>query len=538
MVDPRDQKPGDINAETVEAIGAADYEAVKGKDKAALLLKEAGHSVIVTPADNSRILRSIDLHILPIILVIYCLQSLDKTALSYASVFGIIQDTHLVGLEYSWTGAIVYVAQLIWQPLIALALVKLPLGKFIGVMVLCWGITLCGMVGSKNFGGLMASRFVLGSFEASVAPTFIALVQMWYRRNEQTNRNAAWYSMLGIVNIFGSLLSWGLAHIDSHTLRPWQIIFLFCGCLTAAFSVIVLIFLPDSPMQARFLKGDDKLIAIERLRMNQMGVSSGVWRWDHVWECLTDVKTWIWFCLLTAVSIPSGGITTYGPLIVKSFGFSSFKTLLFNMPFGAVQLVVTLGAAFGATRFKSKSLMLALLCIPPIIGLSLMLSIPRTKNNRGILLFGYYITSVYPAISPLIYSWSGQNTGGDTKRKVTTAVLFIGASAGNIIGPNLFKPSDAPYYHRGLSADLALFVVIIVLVGLGVIWVRILNQKHAAERVRLGKAAKVVDLSMEDKKALEKHDEAVNDTHQTGGVGEKGFDDLTDLKNEDFIYVY
>lgn len=69
----------------------------------------------------------------------------------------------------------------------------------------------------------MAARFVLGSFEASVAPTFIAIVQMceyidWenfrrshlltrspymtgYRRGEQTNRNAAWYSMLGVVNI-------------------------------------------------------------------------------------------------------------------------------------------------------------------------------------------------------------------------------------------------------------------------------------------------------------------------------------------------
>lgn len=64
-----------------------------------------------------------------------------------------------------------------------------------------WGATLCGMAAAHNFGGLMATRFILGSFEASVAPTFIALVQMWYRRSEQTNRNAAWYSMLGIVNI-------------------------------------------------------------------------------------------------------------------------------------------------------------------------------------------------------------------------------------------------------------------------------------------------------------------------------------------------
>jgi hypothetical protein len=49
----------------------------------------------------------------------------------------------------------------------------------------------------------MATRFLLGSFEACVAPTFIAIVQMWYRRGEQTVRNAAWYAQLGVVNIVG-----------------------------------------------------------------------------------------------------------------------------------------------------------------------------------------------------------------------------------------------------------------------------------------------------------------------------------------------
>ncbi|KAK3654704.1 hypothetical protein LTR56_003977 [Elasticomyces elasticus] len=423
-------------------------------------------------------------------------------------------------------------------------------------MVLCWGITLCGMSAAHNFGGLMAARFILGSFEASVAPTFIALVQMWYRRSEQTNRNAAWYSMLGVVNIFGSLLSYGLAHIKSDVLHSYQIIFLFCGCLTVAFSVVVFIFLPDSPMSARFLTTDDKLIAVERLRMNQQGIASGEWRWDHVKDCLLDGKTWLWVSLLTAISIPSGGISTFGPLIVKSFGFDSFTTILFNMPFGAVQMVATIGGAIAATKYKAKSPILAILCIPPIIGISLLLNIEYIPKNRGLLLFAYYITSVYPAISPLIYSWSGQNTAGDTKRKVTTGMLFIGASAGNIIGPNLYKPSEAPHYTRGLRSNLALFCVIIILVGLGVAWIRgeivdtaasriladhlrtVLNRRHAAERVRMGKSAQVVDLSMESNKTLAKHDNAVNDGKTAGTVGDKAFDDVTDLRNEDFIYVY
>lgn len=358
---------------------------------------------------------------------------------------------------------------------------------------------------------------------------------MWYKRGEQTNRNAAWYSMLGIVNILGSLLTYGLGHIKSDALHSYQIIFLFCGLLTVCTSIAVFIFMPDSPMEAKFLNEHERLIAVERLRMNQMGVASRVWKWEHVFEAFLDIKTWLWFSMLTAVSIPSGGISAFGPLIIQGFGFGKFQTILFNMPFGAVQIIATLGGAFLATKLQKKSIVLILLCIPPIIGIVILMVVGRGKDHRGVLLVGYYMTSFYPGISPLIYSWSGQNTGGDTKRKVTTGILFVGASAGNIVGPHLFKPSEKPYYKRGLHANLALFVGIIVLVLIAMAYIKILNRKHAAAREAMGKSANIVDLSMEKGRNVDAEEA---ETEAATGVGDKAFDDVTDLKNEDFIYVY
>lgn len=141
---------------------------VKHKDKAAQLLNNTNQSVVVTAEDNKRVLRKVDLAILPILLAVYFLQGLDKTTLSYASVFGLVEDAHLVGEDYSWLGSIVYVAQLVMQPIIAYFLVKLPTGKFAAVMVLCWGIVLTCMAVAKNFKGLLVTRFFLGAFEASV----------------------------------------------------------------------------------------------------------------------------------------------------------------------------------------------------------------------------------------------------------------------------------------------------------------------------------------------------------------------------------
>ncbi|CAN9306776.1 unnamed protein product [Alternaria alternata] len=524
------------NVETTESIHKPSNAANgKGKDKAAALLA-SNERIVVTSAENKRVLKKIDLVILPILLSVYFLQSLDKTTLSYASVFGLIEDANLDpnSQQYSWLGSIVYIAQLVAQPVVAVLLVKLRMGKFMGVMVFTWGVILCGMAGARDFAGLMATRFLLGAFEAAIAPAFIAVVQMWYKRGEQTNRNAAWYAMLGIVNILGSLLSYGLGHIKSDLLHSYQIIFLFCGLLTVIVSVFVWFFMPDSPVEAKFLNDHEKLIAVERLRMNQMGVASRVWKWDHVLEAFMDPKTWLWFSMLTAVSIPSGGITTFGPLIIQSFGFGQFATILFNMPFGVVQIVATIGGAWLATWLKKKSPVLILLCIPPIIGIIILMVVGRGDSNKGVLLFGYYLTSFYPGISPLIYSWSGQNTGGDTKRKVTTSILFVGASAGNIIGPQLFKPSEKPHYYRGLRASLALFIAIIVLILLAMFWIKLLNRKHAATRESMGKSAIVVDTSMG---TAREGDAEEADNAQASGVGDKAFDDLTDIKNEDFVYV-
>jgi hypothetical protein len=156
------------------------------RDAAAMLLIKLGRSpdehISISPADDARILRRIDLALLPLMLSVYFLQALDKATLSYASIFGLIEDTNLEGDQYSWLGSIVFLAQLIMQPPLALALVKLPIGKLTSAMVLAWGTTLVLMTWAREFRTLMVARFFLGAFEASIGPSFIAITQMWWRR--------------------------------------------------------------------------------------------------------------------------------------------------------------------------------------------------------------------------------------------------------------------------------------------------------------------------------------------------------------------
>lgn len=228
--------------------------------------------------------------------------NINLRLVSYVSIFGLQEDAHLVGLQYSWLGSILYLAQLVMQPLVALILVKLPTGKVLASAIFLWGSALTIMAACTDFPSLLGLRFVLGSFESCIAPCCVAMTQMWWRRSEQTLRVSYWNAMNGLTSIIGSLLTYGLGHIHSNTLYRYQTIFMFCGLLTVAYSLLVFWLMPDSPMEAKCLSERERFIATERLRANQMGISNQEWRWDHALEVLYDLKTWCWFFSIITIS--------------------------------------------------------------------------------------------------------------------------------------------------------------------------------------------------------------------------------------------
>lgn len=388
------------------------------RDKALEFLVAADSgNVDFDPDEEARVLRRIDYRVLPLILGAYFFQQLDKSSLSYVSIFGLSDDAHLHGQQYSWLGSILYFAQLAMQPVVAFLLVRLPAGKLLGGAVIAWGTAETLMAACTNFGSLAALRYLLGSFEAFIAPLCVVITTMWWRRREQTLRNSFWNAMNGLTQVVGSLLTYGLGHIKSrsndnksHSLYSYQIIFMFCGLITVAYGVLILWLMPDSPMEAKYLKQREKIIATRRLRANQQGIASRQWKWEHVAETARDPKTYLWFLIIVSISIPSGGISTFGSLIVKDFGYSSFTTILFNVPFGVIQVLVIIGSAALANKWKRKGLVISLTAILPTAGTIILLTVPR--KQKGVLLFGYYLVSCLAGITPMIYTWHVQNTAG------------------------------------------------------------------------------------------------------------------------------
>ena len=92
-----------------------------------------------------------------------------------------------------------------------------------------------------------------------------------------------------------------------------------------------------------------------------------------------------------------------------------------------------------------------------------------------------------------------------------------------------------------------MFVFVEVLVGLIMLYLKFLNRRHASMRSAVGKSAEVQDESMMRKADLQALGKGVGEAARAGmgqntttnGTREEdnAFRDMTDLKNEDFIYV-
>jgi ACS family allantoate permease-like MFS transporter len=136
----------------------------------------------------------------------------------------------------------------------------------------------------------------------------------WYTRTEQGKRVSIWYSFNGWGQIVGGLVAYGIAVgtvKHGSVIEPWKIIFLSTGLFTVALGLIFLWVVPDNQLNARWLKKEDRILAVARVRINQQGIGNKHFKLYQVKEALLDPMTWAFFFFALIADIPNGGITNF-----------------------------------------------------------------------------------------------------------------------------------------------------------------------------------------------------------------------------------
>ncbi|KAL5365943.1 major facilitator superfamily domain-containing protein [Aspergillus floccosus] len=436
--------------------------------------------VAFTQAEERRLIRKIDLHLMPLLTISYAFQLLDKTSLSYAAMLGIKTDLHLVGQQYSWTSSIFYIGYLVSSYPISVGFVKFPLAKFLSLLIGAWGIVLTLHAVSYDYPSLMVLRVFLGVCESSQTHGFSLITGMWYTPREQVTRHMVWAMGNCLGEVVGSLISYGLLYF-TRSFPQWKILFILFGLLTVFWSIVLWFFLPDSPDSAYFLNEKERAFAAPRPKKFQHTTQTKIWKRDQFLETLRDPKSWWFTVFMFNLMVPSGGVTAFSTILVNSFGFNKYTTVLMGLPAVGVQLLSFLIISFITTTVRRARLKcIAGLHVNSLLGILLVKLLPEEKKWGR--LVGFWLVRAYTPMLPLTLTLLASNTAGFTKKSTTGAMLFIGYCVGNLVGPQFFLSSEAPIYQTAYTTWMICFVLTIFL-SLGMrVYLRWENRRRDREQ--------------------------------------------------------
>lgn len=175
---------------------------------------------------------------------------------------------------------------------------------------------------------------------------------MFYTRREIGERIGWTFQCNGLAVIISGFLQFGVAHITLEKGKPhqWEWLMIITALLTFVVFVLFFFFFPDNPTTAWFLTPEERVMAVRRVKENQNGIETKVWKPHQVTEALLDPKTWIFF-IFGAFSNLIGGIGVEYSLVIKQFGFTTLQTTLLGIPNGVAQIIGISSACYALRRF-------------------------------------------------------------------------------------------------------------------------------------------------------------------------------------------
>ncbi|KAK1842642.1 major facilitator superfamily transporter [Colletotrichum chrysophilum] len=407
----------------------------------------------------------IDLFLLPLMWVCYGTQQADKTSLSVQAVFGLREDTGLVGEQFNWLSTIFYLSYLVCEFPGNWLIQKSHTGKFLSVVMILWGVVVLCIAFAKNFAHLMILRTLQGALECTISPTFMLITGAWYTSQEHTLRSLIWGTSNAGMNIITGLCMYGIglhAQKDPNGLAAWKGISFFLGSLTIACGILVW-FILGTPREVRWLNEEEKKAAIARVVANQTGSDKNKrseFKWEQVWSTFKDPQTYFFFFVTIINALPNGANTTFSKLIWKSFGFSNLETLLKgSTPYYCVSICWFLVVGYVTLKKPNLRFLMMMFSLVPAFSGMMALALLPTDSMKWTR-WGMYILQVFGSLPGLmIWTFLPSNVAGRTKKTVTSTVLFVAYCVGNAVGAQMFVASDAPKYIRGLTACAVLYCV-------------------------------------------------------------------------------
>ncbi|KAL4802528.1 major facilitator superfamily domain-containing protein [Aspergillus unguis] len=430
------------------------------------------------PAATKRLIRKIDIVLIPWLALLYLLSFLDRTNIGNARLAGLEDDLGMSGIDYNVALAIFFPFYVAAEIPSNIMMKRSRPALWIPTIMLAWGIT-CSLMGLvHNYTGLLAARAALGIAEGGLFPGVTFYITMWYKRHECGLRMAIFFSAATAAGAFGGLLARGIGEMDGIGGKGgWAWIFIIEGILTLFIAVASFFVMNDYPDTAKFLTGPEQDEVQRRLQEDRSSLADE-YHMQYFWAAVKDWKIWVHMFITVGVYTPLYSISLFMPTIVASLGYENEEAQLMTVPPYVVACVFCIGGGFLADRQGQRGLYMIFFNVVAIIGFIMLIS----SDNNGVKYAGTFFAAsgIYPNV-PQGVAWNGNNIGGSFKRSVGIAMHVGCGNLGGVLSSFIYRSQDKPRYHIGHGTLIGCLTMSTILCTIMTVYLRRENSRRDRE---------------------------------------------------------
>ncbi|KAJ6512508.1 MFS general substrate transporter [Mycena sanguinolenta] len=419
-----------------------------------------------------KVLRRVDIRIMPLVLLQYLFMRVDVTNISNAAIMNLEQKTdiktqlHLSAQQWVWAIACFYYPYMFLEPISTILLKKTSAPVWLSRIMVTWGIVTCCIAATTSYGGLITTRVLVGALEAGYFPCIYVEIlsscqeiddfqyfwTFWYTPAELAIRVAALYSMSSLSGFIGGFLAYAISYANG-VLSGWQWLFILEGIPPILIGILTFFALPSYPENSSWLSSEEKALILKHLHKDAPTIHGKTFEWNAARLLFTDPTFYSFTAAWICAGVGGSGISFSLPTVIKDLGFTDSRMAnVLTMPpsFAAFGLVLILGRLVQTGKLNPFPLCIILDFV--IIACYIVLLYVDTVGVRYFVLV--ISTAASGSLYPMLWPKRVQALRGTAMAGLGIGLHNASAQFSGILGPQIFSPAYGPSYQvRDLEVD-------------------------------------------------------------------------------------
>ncbi|GAA5866147.1 hypothetical protein JCM8547_000613 [Rhodosporidiobolus lusitaniae] len=409
--------------------------------------------------NRKKLLRKMDWHILPYVMLTYMVVRLDLNNINNAGTLNketghsLKQVLNLNAKQWANVIMVFYFPYMVSEPLCTPLVKKTSPSIWLTRIMVSWGAVMTCMAAVTNYGGLLTCRVLLGLFEGSYFTSIVYHWSFWYTPAEMAPRILYLYVANSSSGGFSGLLAYGISFTNGK-LYGWQWLFIIEGLITVFLGVGMWFILPDWPSTSKWLTPLEQEYIVAHLHKDAPKTTDKTWDWPQIKRMLADPTfftfTLFWMCW----SVSAWGASTMQTFLLLDLGLSgSAVTQLLQIPPAATGVMMCIISAYLIRQRKVSPFIVTLM----IVGGTLIAFVVLLKAPQAVVRFLALcvITGSAPSAYACLWPRRVASLRGTSATAFGIGLLNAVSQFSGVLGPQLWRTDFGPRYLNSSKAACA-----------------------------------------------------------------------------------